>query len=1019
MQKFCTKCGHKLDEKTGLCPNCDKSKRTARKIKGCFFTGCVLFFILCIFCIGISGFLTFKGYVDIPVLRTAMESIDIAPNVEREIPETDMDGLEYYQSSEENIVTDDEATYVNNEILVMLKGIQYRPELERYLSSIGGNIVGYIEQVAQYQILLNREYSFDELNNLIRTIENFDWVIYASPNFAEKYSILYEPNDKKWAKEWDTIPEGDNWGMEAIDALEAWDYYDRMSTVNIGIFDNMFDISHEDLIFAEMPLGQVKVSNLIADSNSDVSWDDHGTHTSGTVAALFNNDKGVTGVCPKVNLYGVSAVGLETNGYIMSQTFNMAFSYLIINKNCSVINISLAFDQITFEASRNEQYASNQIRNMSEAISNFLKSLIDDNYQFVICKAAGNQNEVGNLNYSYFRKDSDDSNTMYSFYSYGSYKEYLDDGKNEEIFGRYKNREKEIEGKLESGNVDAKYDVMGAITDEEVKKRIIMVGAVKNLGTTRDGWFGIIGNKVHKGYDIAEWSQCGERVDVLAPGVDIYSTERNGYGEKSGTSMAAPHVAGVAGLLFSVAPNIKGDQVKQIIHDSATGSYGTEKYGMLNANIAVQAALSQSVMEIPDNKGDMDGGSPSSNNLERVTSDERDIVLVLDVSGSMSGDPMEETKKASSNFINTILKEDASIGIVTYENSANMLSDFSVDEQSLTSIANNITDGGGTNIESGLVKAKEMLAESNAKKKIIVLMSDGEPNDGKVGDELISYADSIKADGTYIYTLGFFESMGSGKSDAQILMEEIASDGCHYEVANADDLRFFFGDIADQINGQKYIYVRIACPVDVNVTYGDETLSSIESDIVTRTSFGTLTFEENPNKSEDSTDDRIKILRLKDGTDYDIQIAGNGTGTMNYTIGFMDEAGEYSDLREFNDIEISNRTQIDTVAQNVSSTTLNVDSDGDGKYDLKYKAKANSVGEIVDYSYIRHIIYIAGILTILLILYIQIKKWKRKSVEKAIKKKASQKRFCVHCGNMVSWDKKFCPKCGNKMEKIN
>ena len=403
----------------------------------------------------------------------------------------------------------------------------------------------------------------------------------------------------------------------------------------------------------------------------------------------------------------------------------------------------------------------------------------------------------------------------------------------------------------------------------------------------------------------------------------------------------------------------------------------------------------------------------------RNTSDERDIVMVLDVSGSMSGEPMEETKKASSNFISTILQEDASIGIVTYDDSASMVSDFSVEESYLQSVAGSIDSGGSTNIEDGLRKAEEMLMSSNAKKKIIVLMSDGQPNVGMEGDELISYADTIKSNGTYIYTLGFFENMSGGKSDAQILMEEIASDGCHYEVANADDLRFFFGDIADQINGQKYIYVRIACPVDVNVTYGDETLSSAESDIVTRTSFGTLTFEENPNKSEDSTDDRIKILRLKDGTDYDIQIAGNGTGTMNYTIGFMDEVGEYSDLREFNDIEISNRTQIDTVAQNVSSTTLNVDSDGDGKYDLKYKAKANSVGEIVDYSYIRYIIYIAGILTLLLILYIQVKKWKRKSVEKAIKKKASQKRFCVHCGNMVSWDKKFCPKCGSKMENIN
>ncbi len=419
--------------------------------------------------------------------------------------------------------------------------------------------------------------------------------------------------------------------------------------------------------------------------------------------------------------------------------------------------------------------------------------------------------------------------------------------------------------------------------------------------------------------------------------------------------------------------------------------------------------VQEKIDEIEKNGGQLEA-------ITRTTSDERDIVVVLDTSGSMSGKPMEETKKAASKFVDTVLEQDASIGIVTYENSANMISDFSVDGTWLKSVANNITGGGGTNIESGLTKAKEMLAESNAKKKIIVLMSDGEPNDGKVGDELISYADSIKADGTYIYTLGFFKNMGSGKSDAQVLMEEIASDGCHYEVADADDLKFFFGDIADQINGQKYIYVRIACPVDVKVTYNGETLRSDEDDINERTSFGSLTFEENKNASEDGGDNRIKILRLKDGTDYDVQIEGNGSGKMNYTIGFMDESGEYSDMRKFSNVEITTKTQIDTVAGNTSSTTLNVDSDGDGKYDLKYKAKANSEGEIVDYSYIRYIIYITGVLIILLILYIQIKRWKRKSAEKAIKKKASQKKFCVHCGNTVSGDKKFCPKCGKKIE---
>ena len=60
-------------------------------------------------------------------------------------------------------------------------------------------------------------------------------------------------------------------------------------------------------------------------------------------------------------------------------------------------------------------------------------------------------------------------------------------------------------------------------------------------------------------------------------------------------------------------------------------------------------------------------------------------------------------------------------------------------------------------------------------------MSDGEPNEGKVGEELIAYADQIKQSDITIYTLGFFESLGD-KSAAQALMEQIASDGCHYEL---------------------------------------------------------------------------------------------------------------------------------------------------------------------------------------------------------------------------------------------
>lgn len=353
-----------------------------------------------------------------------------------------------------------------------------------------------------------------------------------------------------------------------------------------------------------------------------------------------------------------------------------------------------------------------------------------------------------------------------------------------------------------------------------------------------------------------------------------------------------------------------------------------------------------------------------------VLSDEQDIVLVLDVSGSMDGKPMEETKEAAQKFIETVLQGEtkANIGIVTYNSNARCISSFSDTPERQQQVISGLYAGGNTNIEEGLFEAKAMLDAGKARKKIIVLMSDGEPNRGKSGDALVAYSDTIKADGVTIYTLGFFDELGDRKAAAQQLMERIASKGCHYEVENAEDLSLFFADMADQISGQKYIYIRIEGAVDVIVSRGSESLSSVEDEENLRTDFGTLTFEENetgdtddgdddefgniiglPGSSDasDDEDDRVKILRLKEGEEYLVQLIARARSQLSYTIGFMNDDGNYSDLRRFEDISITRKTIIDTVAGTGEEIVLNIDDDGDGEYDRKLSAGYNAYGEEV------------------------------------------------------------------------
>lgn len=104
-------------------------------------------------------------------------------------------------------------------------------------------------------------------------------------------------------------------------------------------------------------------------------------------------------------------------------------------------------------------------------------------------------------------------------------------------------------------------------------------------------------------------SNFGSTVDVIAPGVGIASTwiddNFNGYGDdyvlNSGTSMAAPHVAGLAALILSKFPGLTNANVQQIIKDS-TDNIGLVNYG--TGRINAMSAYTAASTFIPDTDGD-------------------------------------------------------------------------------------------------------------------------------------------------------------------------------------------------------------------------------------------------------------------------------------------------------------------------------------------------------------------------------------------------------------------------------
>jgi Ca-activated chloride channel homolog len=143
---------------------------------------------------------------------------------------------------------------------------------------------------------------------------------------------------------------------------------------------------------------------------------------------------------------------------------------------------------------------------------------------------------------------------------------------------------------------------------------------------------------------------------------------------------------------------------------------------------------------------------------ENVTTEGIDIAMVLDISGSMLAEDFKPNRlEAAKNVIDNFVEGRISdrIGLVIFSREAFTQCPLTIDYGVLRNLLLDIRSGmiqDGTAIGNAIANGVNRLKESDAKSRIIILLTDGVNNAGEV--DPISAAEIAKAFGIRIYTIG-------------------------------------------------------------------------------------------------------------------------------------------------------------------------------------------------------------------------------------------------------------------------
>ena len=208
-------------------------------------------------------------------------------------------------------------------------------------------------------------------------------------------------------------------------------------------------------------------------------------------------------------------------------------------------------------------------------------------------------------------------------------------------------------------------------------KGVVIVAAAGNSGSTTPSYPAYYANCIAVAATdandaMAYFSTYGKWVDVAAPGLSIYSTLKdNAYGYKSGTSMASPHVAGLAALVFTTVSDVNGDgklndearsRIEATCDDIGVSGIGS---GRINAYRAIQTgAATGAIAGIVTNSDDgmPIAGATVSDGVRTSSTDTSGQYIIGGVpEGSYTVTALAEGYSSSSQVISAVATQTATV----------------------------------------------------------------------------------------------------------------------------------------------------------------------------------------------------------------------------------------------------------------------------------------------------------------------------------------------------------------------